>query len=277
MDKDTFRPHRRIEKRYAAAINRILRGLYKRTKGAGSPFQMLEVIRGFARSPTMDKAARDVAASMVTNLLKDGARGWRQAAKRGSKGRMIHHALQSEMAGNEAFRAIVSQNAALIRSVPQELAERLTKKMAKGQIQGKRVAELMKEIQREFPYLSATAARRIARTETSKASTAITRVRAETAGLSWYVWCTSEDARVRTSHAKMDGVICSWKDPPSPEELVHETSYGHYHAGEIFNCRCYAAPLVSTSDVTWPHKVYYMGKVNSMTLAQFQKLGGGAT
>ena len=142
MDKDTFRPHRRIEKRYAAAINRILRGLYKRTKGAGSPFQMLEVIRGFARSPTMDKAARDVAASMVTNLLKDGARGWRQAAKRGSKGRMIHHALQSEMVGNEVFRAIVSQNAALIRSVPKELAERLTKKMAKGQTQGKRAAEL---------------------------------------------------------------------------------------------------------------------------------------
>ncbi len=52
MNKDTFRPHRRIEGRYAAAINRILKGLYKRTKGAGSPFQMPEVIRGFARSPT---------------------------------------------------------------------------------------------------------------------------------------------------------------------------------------------------------------------------------
>ncbi len=85
MDKDTFRPRRRIEGRYAAAINRILKGLYKRTKGAGSPFQMLEVIRGFARSPTMDKAAREVAASMVTNLLKDGARGRRQAARRGNK------------------------------------------------------------------------------------------------------------------------------------------------------------------------------------------------
>lgn len=97
---------------------------------------MLEVIRGFARSPTMDKAARDVAASMVTNLLKDGARGWRQAARRGSKGRLIHNALQSEMAGNEAYLAIISQNAALIRSVPQEMAERLTKKMAKGETQG---------------------------------------------------------------------------------------------------------------------------------------------
>ncbi len=164
MDKDTFRPRRRIEGRYAAAINRILKGLYRRTKGAGSPFQMPEVIRGFARSPTMDKAAREVAASMVTNLLKDGARGRRQAARRGSKGRQIHRALQGEMAGNEAFQVIISQNAELIRSVPKELAERLSKKMAKGQIQGKRPAELMKEIQREFPHMSAVSERRIART-----------------------------------------------------------------------------------------------------------------
>ena len=278
MDKKTFRPQRRIEKRYAAAINTILKGLYRRLNGARSPFQMLEVIRGFARSPTMNKAAREAAQAMVTNLLKDGARGWRQAARRGSKGKMIHQALKGEIKGNEAFYAIISQNAKLIQTVPETMAERLSAKMAKGQIAGKRPEELMKDIQREFPRLSAVQARRIARTETSKASTAITRVRSESAGLLWYVWCTSDDSRVRDSHAKMDGVIVSWKEPPSPEELVREPSYGHYHAGEIFNCRCYAAPLVSTDDVTWPHKVYYMGRIQSMTLAQFKRiLGGGAT
>ena len=278
MDKKTFRPQRRIEKRYAVAINTILKGLYRRLAGARSPFQMLEVIRGFARSPTMNKAAREAAQAMVTNLLKDGARGWRQAARRGSKGKMIHQAIKGEIKGNEAFYAIISQNAKLIQTVPETMAERLSAKMAKGQIAGKRPEELMKDIQREFPHLSAVQARRIARTETSKASTAITRVRSESAGLSWYVWCTSDDSRVRDSHAKMDGVIVSWKDPPSPEELVREPSYGHYHAGEIFNCRCYAAPLVSTDDVTWPHKVYYMGRIQNMTLAQFKRIsGGGAT
>ena len=278
MDKKIFRPQRRIEKRYAAAINTILKGLYRRLAGARSPFQMLEVIRGFARSPTMNKAAREAAQAMVTNLLKDGARGWRQAARRGSKGKMIHQALKGEIKGNEAFYAIISQNAKLIQTVPETMAERLSAKMAKGQIAGKRPEELMKDIQREFPHLSAVQARRIARTETSKASTAITRVRSESAGLSWYVWCTSDDSRVRDSHAKMDGVIVSWKDPPSPEELVREPSYGHYHAGEIFNCRCYAAPLISTDDVTWPHKVYYMGRIQSLTLAQFKRItGGGAT
>ena len=77
--------------------------------------------------------------------------------------------------------AIISQNAALIRSMFQEMAERLTKKMAKGETQGKRPDELMKEIKREFLHLSAVSVRRIARMETSKASTVITHVRAETA------------------------------------------------------------------------------------------------
>ena len=40
MDKKTFQPQRRIEKRYAAAINTILKGLYRRLAGARSPFQM---------------------------------------------------------------------------------------------------------------------------------------------------------------------------------------------------------------------------------------------
>ena len=67
----------------------------------------------------MNKAAREAAQAMVTNLLKDGVGGWRQGGW----------------------------------------------------------------------------ARRIARTETPEASTAITRVRSESAGLPWYVWCMSDDSR----------------------------------------------------------------------------------
>ena len=92
MDKKIFRPQRRIEKRYAAAINTILKGLYRHLNGARSPFQMLEVIRGFARSPTMNKAAKEAAQAMVTNLLKDGAGGRRQAARRG----VIFHKMSPE-------------------------------------------------------------------------------------------------------------------------------------------------------------------------------------
>ena len=86
MYTDRFKPRRSVEKRYAAAINRIMEGLRRRLTGASSPFQMLQVLRGFARSPTLDKAAREAAGSMATSLFYDGARSWREAARRGSPG-----------------------------------------------------------------------------------------------------------------------------------------------------------------------------------------------
>jgi uncharacterized protein with gpF-like domain len=70
----------------------------------------------------------------------------------------------------------------------------------------------------------------------------------------------------------MDKVLVRWSDPPSPEALDGEKSYGKYHAGEIFNCRCFPEPVIDFDDVTWPHKVYSGGQIQMMTLAQFKQL-----
>jgi SPP1 gp7 family putative phage head morphogenesis protein len=275
MYTDRFKPRRSIERRYAAAINRIMKGLLRRLKGVSSPFQMLSVIRGFARSPTLDKAAREAASAMATSLFHDGAKDWRNAAMHGSKGREIYLLLKKERAHRSEISAIVERNSKLIKSMTSDVARKVSLDMEKGQAMGKRPEELMKSVLARWPTLTESHARLIARTESSKATTALTQARAKSAGLSWYVWRTSEDARVRGSHRHMDGVICAWSDPPSPEKLCHQKDYGHYHPGNIFNCRCYPEPLLDYSDVSWPHKVYHGGKVQHMTLANFKKLNGG--
>lgn len=48
-----------------------------------------------------------------------------------------------------------------------------------------------------------------------------------------YVWRTLGDDKVRLSHARNDGRLFAWSDPP-------ETG----HPGETFNCRCRADPYV---------------------------------
>ena len=277
MYTDRFKPRRSVEKRYAAAIQRIMQGLRRRLLGATSPFQMLEIIRGFARSPTMDKASREAAEAMATSLFHDGARTWREAAMRGSKGRTIYLLLQKELARRNEISAIVDRNSKLIKSMPDRIAQKVSQDMAKGEFSGKRPEELVEQVLGRWPQLTRAHAKLIARTETSKASTALTRARAESAGFSWYVWKTSEDARVRGSHRHMDGVLVSWSDPPSPEALIHMKNYGQYHAGDFPNCRCYPAPLIDYEDVSWPHKVYHNGRIQMMTLAKFKKLneGGG--
>ena len=277
MYTDRFKPRRSVEKRYAAAIQRIMQGLRRRLLGATSPFQMLEIIRGFARSPTMDKASREAAEAMATSLFHDGARTWREAAMRGSKGRTIYLLLQKELARRNEISAIVDRNSKLIKSMPDRIAQKVSQDMANGEFSGKRPEELVEQVLARWPQLTRAHAKLIARTETSKASTALTRARAESAGFSWYVWKTSEDARVRGSHRHMDGVLVSWSDPPSPEALIHMKNYGQYHAGDFPNCRCYPAPLIDYEDVSWPHKVYHNGRIQMMTLAKFKKLneGGG--
>lgn len=275
MYTDRFKPRRSVEKRYAAAIQRIMQGLRRRLLGATSPFQMLEIIRGFARSPTLDKESREVAETMATSLFHDGARTWREAAMKGSKGRTIYLLLQKELNRRSEISAIVDRNSKLIKSMTSDVAKKVSRDMAKGEFEGKRPEELMEQVLARWPTLTRAHAKLIARTETSKASTALTRARAESAGISWYIWKTSEDARVRGSHRHMDNVIVAWNDPPSPEALIHMKNYGHYHAGEFPNCRCYPAPLLNYEDVSWPHKVYYNGRIHMMTLAKFKKLNGG--
>ncbi len=275
MYTDRFKPRRSIERRYAAAINRIMKGLLQRLKGASSPFQMLQVIRGFARSPTLDKASREAAGAMATSLFHDGAKDWRSAAMRGSKGRTIYLLLKKERGRRSEISAIVERNSKLIKSMASDVAREVSLDMEKGQAMGKRPEELMHSVLARWPTLTEAHARLIARTESSKATTALTEARAKSAGAAWYVWRTSDDARVRGSHRHMDGVICAWSDPPSPEKLCHQKDYGHYHPGNIFNCRCYPEPLLEYSDVSWPHKVYHGGKVQYMTLAKFKALNGG--
>nr|DAJ01808.1 MAG TPA: Minor capsid component [Caudoviricetes sp.] len=275
MNKEKFKPRRVVEKRYQAAIKGIVRRMRRKLETASTPTQAITMLREMARSPTMDAAARMAAMAMATQVMQNGYRTWREAAAAGSKGTEIYYALTKELNKSNAFREIIDRNAELIKSVPADATQALSRAMAEGYEAGVRPEDLKADIMNRFSELAEAKARLIARTETSKAATALTRVRAQRIGAEWYVWRTSEDARVRSSHAHMDGVLVNWSDPPSPEKLIGMKDYGSYHAGEFPNCRCYAEPLLDYDDVKWPHKVYRGGRITSMTLAGFKKITGG--
>ena len=270
-----FKMPRVIERSYASAIDRLMQGLKRELQHVTSPFFVADIMRRLARSPTFIRACDEIARTMATHLFVDGHKTWRQAAATGSKGRMIRTALQRELSSPRVaknYEGIIARNAQLIRSMPLTLADRVAHKVAQGYEQGLRPEALLQDVLHEYPHMTLAHARLIARTETSKASTALTQVRAAEAGLEWYVWRTSEDARVRSAHAHMDGVLISWSDAPAPEELIGKPSEGHYHAGNIYNCRCYPEPLIRFDQVSWPAKVYRNGKIERMGIKQFKRL-----
>lgn len=260
-----WEPTRRAELEYTADLLGILRQFF--SAGYTEGVQLL------SRPEWLEAWSRQAAERMVTHQAVANARSWREAAREGGRGPQIYSALARELQGRVGvrYRALVEENASLISSLPYELARVATARAAQHERAGGRAASFSGE-GRLFATLARSRAQLIARTEIAKANAALTQARAEDLGLEWYVWETSRDARVRLSHRRMQGVLFRFDDPPSPEALVGLRTYGHYNAGNIFNCRCYAAPLIRLSQVAWPHRCYVGGVIRSVTLVEFRRM-----
>lgn len=260
MKSSRFQPVRRVEQSYF----RDVLGIMQRYFALG-----VDVARvGFTTVPEwLEAYAKQAAERMVTHTYQSGFKTWREAAREAGQGPEIYLALQRELRGSvgRRYRELVALNAHYITSMPQEIASKLVVQMSQAQRAGTRPENLLK-------HLTRTKSALLARTETAKASAALTQARSESLGLQWYVWETSDDARVRRSHRLMQGVLFTFANPPSPELLTGEKGVGFYNAGNIFNCRCYMAPLLRFSQVMWPHKVYWDNAIRPMTLASFRNI-----
>lgn len=232
----------------------------------------------YLTAPDPDFAER-IARNMATAVRVGTQAGWRKAAAESTKSRMIHSLLRNELSGpvgKEVDRLIV-RNALLIRTLPLSLKHKASTWIAEQQRKGRRSEALQEELEAKFKQLTAYEVRRIARTETAKSAEAITQCRAQAIGINAYQWLTSEDGRVRKSHKLMDKVLVFYNDPPNPEQLAGvKSDSGHYHAGNIWNCRCTSAPIVSLDEISWPARVYTGGRITRMTRAQFQRIANAA-
>lgn len=245
--------------------------------GLDDPNEIINQLFNATNDPWFQQYAEATATKMVTHLFTDSGRTWRQAAKVNSKGALIYQALVEEMSGplGAAMSVQIQRNAQFIQSVPADVARQMTKHIMSQSMAGVRYSDIAKDLHGMFLHMTDVKANLIARTETAKTATALTQSRSEMLGVQWYRWRTSEDARVRDSHKIMDKVLVPWNDAPSPEKLDKEKDVGRYHAGCIWNCRCYAEPLIDLDFIEWPAKVYYGGSIIPMSRKWFERLSGG--
>lgn len=268
---------RKAERKY----QRLIRNLLKKAEDEvakltdPTPDAIIRVLTQIASSPTFQHMAEEAARQTVTMLAVGMKRSWRAAAAASSQGRLIYQALMKETTGTalgQSISAIVAENSKLIVTCPHDMALRFSKLARQREFEGVRPDEITKEIMKEAKHLREFEARRIARTESAKASTALVQSRAEELHLDFYIWRTAHDSRVRPQHDKMDGVICRWSDPPDPESMAGERSYGNYHPGGIFNCRCIALPIIALEDINFPAKVHVSGHIETIgSLAKFKE------
>ena len=268
--KEDFKLPLRIEKQYANALEHLVTETFAAAQLSGR--EIVDFLLSYTQGESYQTAANLLAKRFMYALLKNNSISWMNRAKQTKRNREIFLALKNEMNGpiGRYVQEQIDKNAYIIKSTPLDISKMLVKKIMEKQQQGLRPEQMIKEMLELAPNLTKQRVNLIARTEVSKASTALTRAQSYNLGLDWYVWKTSEDGRVRSSHKIMDNVLVRWDDPPSPELLKGEKNMGRYNAGEIYNCRCYAAPVIDFKYVNFPCRVYSNGAITKMNKTTFE-------
>lgn len=128
--------------------------------------------------------------------------------------------------------AFAAENVSLISSIPEDYFRQVEGIVMRNFRAGRRAEDFQQEIEDRFGVAESRAAL-IARDQVSKLNGDLTRVRQTSLGIEHYIWRTSQDERVRDSHAALEGKKIAWDDPPEVG-----------HPGEDYNCRCNAEPVI---------------------------------
>lgn len=276
MKYSIWRQSRRIENEYLKTLYTLCDMFRKIAQSVGGDQALyMQRMNQFQNSYQYEKYIMSAVKRMVTPIADINDKTWREAARKSTRGRFLYDLLMEELQQGKdiLINDQLLENAALIKTLPNDIAEKVVKDIADEALKGKRARSIERIIKQETDKHSRASARLIARTEVAKTQSALTRVRAQSLDMQWYVWRTALDGnRVRPSHRLMEGVLVNWNDPPSPEALAGEKSVGNYHAGNIWNCRCFSEVLVDIDDIKWPHKVYRNGQIKMMSKREFFNL-----
>lgn len=270
--KNDFSYNKRIENEYNQILNSIADNIDDILDGFdfGKELEVLEDLGEYANE-LFDWSTKFVS-NLIYNLNEDDLRQWKMHSANMS--RQMYRSL-----GRAPIKPLMDQyleeNVGLIQSMPLNAAKKVQKLVLENLKSGRyRSSGLIDQIM-NVGKVTRSRAKTIARTEVSKMSVGLTKARSEVLEIGYYIWKTSKDARVRSSHSIMADVVIDWNDPPSPEALRGIKSHGNYHAGCTFNCRCFARPMIRVDDIHWPAKMYLNGQIQRIRKADFLQMSAG--
>jgi SPP1 gp7 family putative phage head morphogenesis protein len=176
-------------------------------------------------SEAIEPWAETVAFRAITEVNTRNIKAWRASSR--VIGRQISSGFDNQLV-DATIQAMIREKVALIKNIPHDSGERIYRIVRVGLSEGKRAETVAKELMTTEGFAE-NRANLIARTEISKATTEITKVRAVGYDSPGYIWRTSHDGAVRPSHAEMEGRFVEWDKPPTLDDMVG-------HAGEFPNC-----------------------------------------
>lgn len=174
-------------------------------------------------------------------------------------GAIVDEAMKNDL------ETLIMENASYIRSIPDYLVGNVAKRVMQH-FKGEQMPEnrtLKQQIKEEFK-VSDGRAKVLARDQTSKMNTSLTKVRQEKLGIEWYIWETVEDEKVvgrpgglypkgtklHRNHWIMQDKVCKWDDPTVYSDDNGKTwkkrteEMPQNAPGQDIMCRCRAAPFI---------------------------------
>jgi SPP1 gp7 family putative phage head morphogenesis protein len=132
----------------------------------------------------------------------------------------------------------IADNTGLITKMGAEQLELVGRIVRDAQRQRTRVEVVRDRIEARLG-VARSRATLIARDQIAKLNSQLTQARQRQHGVEGYTWRTSRDERVRPGHARLEGQVYRWDDPP----IVDEPTGRRAHPGEDFQCRCTPEPI----------------------------------
>lgn len=255
-----WRPSASSEMQYAARlrqvatqVNALLRGYFALGHDPSAELAAQAAAQLQAYADILPRWAAAVAQWILRDIDRRSARAW---FRRGEEvGRRLRHEVAEAPIG-PVLREAMERQITLITSLPRDAAQRVQSLALTGYARGRRPGEirslepsalgpfeavpdgLAKEILRTGE-VTASRANLIARTETTRVATELTKARAEHIGSNAFIWRAVMDADTRHRHRELNGNVFHWADPPVAGENGE-----HYLPGCGPNCRCYAEPVL---------------------------------
>ncbi len=231
--QDLWAPSRAAEREYERRLLSVAGQVKTALATTGALTKAEKLLREYAK--VLEPWARQSAANMLAEVERKNAKAWRAHAK--NMGLDLRALLGGPGIG-ELVRQKIEYNAGLIESLPLEAAQKAVEIAEGSLVTGSRAEDIAKRIA-ALGEVSMSRARTIARTEVSKANTALIQARSEFAGGEGYIWRCARNARVRPSHGKKDGEYIKWDEPQLVDGMTG-------HAGEFPNCQCRPEPVVKS-------------------------------
>lgn len=229
--QSTWEKSRWIESKYQGQVTRITREINRIIGGYDTSTE-----QGRTRLQAALNAYADLlepwvlieAKSVFDKLNRQDLTLWMRQSK--EIGRGLRDLVNNTQTG-EMMRDFVTRQVRLIKSLPIDAGLRVHEISREAMMAGTRPEAIRAQIS-ELGEITTSRAKCIARTECSRASSALTQHRGLSIGATHAIWRTSKDRAVRESHRHMEGKVYSLTEMPTLDDGTQ------CFPGQIYNCRC---------------------------------------